>query len=109
MPIHDHHPAFRGRAFFWGGIGLGLLLVASLLTHKFGLMAGSAKVAEGPAWMERQGSKIVIPVDSPLRSRLTVAPASADSVSLRLTLPAMGDSDPARTASAQWNLHWRPI
>jgi membrane fusion protein, heavy metal efflux system len=99
MPIHDHHPALRGRAFFWGGIGLGVLLVALLLTHGFGLMGGSAKVAEGPAWIERQGSKIVIPAGSPLRSRLTVAPASADSVSLRLTLPGMVESDPARTAS----------
>jgi cobalt-zinc-cadmium efflux system membrane fusion protein len=99
MPIHDHHPAFRGRAFFWGGIGLGLLLVAFLLTHGFGLMGGAAKVAEGPAWMERQGTKIVIPEGSPLRSRLAVARASADSVNLKLTLPGLVESDPARTAS----------
>jgi membrane fusion protein, heavy metal efflux system len=99
MPIHDHHPAFRGRAFFWGGIGLGLLLVAILLTHGFGLMGGAAKVAEGPAWMERRGTKIVIPEGSPLRSRLAVARASADSVNLRLTLPGLVESDPARTAS----------
>jgi cobalt-zinc-cadmium efflux system membrane fusion protein len=99
MPIHDHHPAFRGRAFFWGGIGLGVLLVAILLTHGFGLMGGAAKVAEGPAWMERRGTKIVIPEGSPLRSRLAVARASADSVNLRLTLPALVESDPARTAS----------
>jgi cobalt-zinc-cadmium efflux system membrane fusion protein len=98
MPIHDHQPAFRGRAFFWGGIGLGVLLVAFLLTHGFGLMGGSAKVAEGPAWMERQGNKILVPEGSPLRSRLTVAPASADSVSVRLTLPGVVESDPARTA-----------
>jgi cobalt-zinc-cadmium efflux system membrane fusion protein len=109
MPIHDHHPAFRGRAFFWGGIGLGVLLVAFLLTHGFGLMGGSPKVAEGPAWMERQGNKIVIPVGSPLRSRLTVAPASADSVSLRLTLPGMVESDPARTASVIPQLSGRVI
>jgi cobalt-zinc-cadmium efflux system membrane fusion protein len=99
MPIHDHHPAFRGRAFFWGGIGLGLLLVAFLLSHGFGLMGGAAKVAEGPAWMQRQGTKIVIPEGSPLRSRLAVARASADSVNLRLTLPGLVESDPARTAS----------
>jgi membrane fusion protein, heavy metal efflux system len=109
MPIHDHQPAFRGRAFFWGGIGLGVLLVAFLLTHGFGLMGSSAKVAEGPAWMERQGNKIVIPAGSPLRSRLTVAPASADSVSLRLTLPGMVESDPARTASVVPQLSGRVI
>jgi cobalt-zinc-cadmium efflux system membrane fusion protein len=99
MPIHDHHPAFRGRAFFWGGIGLGLLLTAFLLTHGFGLMRGAAKVAEGPALMVRLGNKVVIPEGSPLRSRLAVAPASADSVNLRLTLPGLVESDPARTAS----------
>jgi cobalt-zinc-cadmium efflux system membrane fusion protein len=98
MPIHDHQPAFRGRAFFWGGIGIGLLLIAILFTHGFGLIGGSAKVAEGPAWMERQGNKILIPEGSPLRSRLTVAPASANSVSRRLTLPGMVEADPARTA-----------
>jgi cobalt-zinc-cadmium efflux system membrane fusion protein len=109
MPIHDHHPAFRGRAFFWGGIGLGILLVAFLLTHGFGLMGGAAKVAEGPAWMERRGEKIVIPEGSPLRSRLTVAPASADSVSVRLTLPGVVESDPARTASVVPQLSGRVI
>jgi membrane fusion protein, heavy metal efflux system len=109
MPIHDHKPAFRGRAFFWGGIGLGLLLVAALLTHGFGLMGGAAKVAEGPVWMERQGNKIVIPEGSPLRSRLTVAPASVDTVNLRLTLPGMVESDPARTASVIPQLSGRVI
>jgi membrane fusion protein, heavy metal efflux system len=98
MPIHDHHPALRGRAFFWGGIGLGVLLVAFLLTHGFGLTGGTAKVAEGPAWIKRQGNQILVPEGSPLRSRLTVAPASADSISVRLTLPGMVESDPARTA-----------
>jgi cobalt-zinc-cadmium efflux system membrane fusion protein len=98
MPIHRHQPAFRGRVFLWGGIGLGLLLIAVLLTHGFGLIGGAAKVSDGPAWMERQGNKILVPEGSPLRSRLTVAPASADSVSLRLTLPGMVESDPARTA-----------
>jgi cobalt-zinc-cadmium efflux system membrane fusion protein len=98
MPIHDHHPALRGRAFFWGGIGLGVLLVAFLLTHGFGLTGGTAKVADGPAWIKRQGNQIFVPEGSPLRSRLTVAPASADSISVRLTLPGMVESDPARTA-----------
>ena len=98
MPIHDHQPAFRGRAFFWGGIGLGLLLVAALLTHGFGLMGGAAKATPEPAWMVRQGNKIVIPEGSPLRSRLTVAPASADSIQAKLVLPGVVESDPARTA-----------
>ncbi len=99
MPIHDHQPAFRGRAFFWGGIGLGLLLVAALLTHGFGLTGRAAKPEEGPAWMVRQGEKIVIPEQSPLRSRLAVAAAAAEPVSTKLLLPAVVESDPARTAN----------
>jgi membrane fusion protein, heavy metal efflux system len=109
MPIHDHQPAFRGRAFFWGGIGLGVLLVAVLLTHGFGLMGGSAKVAEGPAWMVRQGNKIEVPEGSPLRSRLRVAPAAAESVKPKLTLPGMVESDPARTAGVIPQLSGRVI
>ena len=98
MPIHDHQPAFRGRAFLWGGIGLGLLLVAALLTHGFGLMGAAAKATPESVWMVRQGSKIVIPEGSPLRSRLTVAPASADSIQAKLVIPGVVESDPARTA-----------
>jgi membrane fusion protein, heavy metal efflux system len=109
MPIHDHHPAFRGRAFFWGGIGSGLLLMAVLLTHGFGLMGATAKVTEGPAWMVRQGNKIVIPEGSPLRSRLTISPASADSVKPKLVLPGMVESDPARTATVIPQLSGRVI
>jgi cobalt-zinc-cadmium efflux system membrane fusion protein len=88
---------------------LGILLVAVLLTHGFGLLSGSAKVAEGPVWMVRQGNKIVIPEGSPLRSRLTVAPASADSVSAKLVLPALVESDPARTATVIPQLSGRVI
>jgi membrane fusion protein, heavy metal efflux system len=109
MPIHEHQPAFRGRAFFWGGVGLGSLLVAVLLTHGFGLMGGTAKVTEGPAWMVRQGNKIVIPEGSPLRPRLTLSPASTNSIEPKLALPGMVESDPARTATVVPQLSGRVI
>jgi cobalt-zinc-cadmium efflux system membrane fusion protein len=109
MPIHDHKPAFRGRAFFWGGIGAGLLLAAALLTHGFGLMGGSARATDGPAWMVRQGNKIVVPDGSPLRSRLTTAPASADSTQPKLVLPGVVEADPARTAAVIPQLGGRVI
>ncbi len=109
MPIHEHQPAFRGRAFFWGGIGLGLLLVTVLLTHGFGLMGGTAKVTEASAWMVRQGNKIVIPEGSPLRPRLTISPASADSIEPKLALPGTVESDPARTATVIPQLSGRVI
>jgi cobalt-zinc-cadmium efflux system membrane fusion protein len=109
MPIHDHQPAFRGRAFFWGGIGLGILLVVLLLTHGFGLWSGKAKAAAEPAWMLRQGDKIVIPEGSPLRSRLTVAAASAEAIGSTLSFPGAVETDPARTASVVPQLSGRVI
>jgi membrane fusion protein, heavy metal efflux system len=99
MQIHDHAPNAWGRSFFWGGIVLGGLLVAAFLTDGFGLLS-SRKVADsGPAMLERQGDKIVIPASSPLRKRLTVTPVHAESVSAKLLLPATVESDPARTAA----------
>jgi cobalt-zinc-cadmium efflux system membrane fusion protein len=99
MPIHDHEPSFQGRAFLWGGIGLGLLFVAALFTHGFGLMHGPAKGAEPPALMVRQGDRLVVPEGSALRNRLTVEPAQAQAVDSKLKLPAVIESDPARTAA----------
>jgi cobalt-zinc-cadmium efflux system membrane fusion protein len=109
VPIHDHQPAFRGRAFLWGGIGLGLLLVLVLLTHGFGLLGGAPKVDTGPAWMERRGDKIFIPEGSPLRPRLVIEPAAADAVTPTLTLPGVVESDPARTASVLPQLSGRIV
>jgi membrane fusion protein, heavy metal efflux system len=99
MPIHEHEPNSRGRAFLWGGVGLGLLFLAALLTRGFGLLGGSGKAAEGPESMVRQGDKIIIPEGSALRARLSVQPASVQAVNPKLVLPAIVESDPARTAS----------
>jgi cobalt-zinc-cadmium efflux system membrane fusion protein len=99
MPIHDHQPNFWGRAFFWGGIALGALLLAALLTRGFGLWSGAGHGDEGPALMLRQGNKIMIPEGSPLRERLSVIAAEAQTVSSPLVLPGIVESDPARTAA----------
>jgi cobalt-zinc-cadmium efflux system membrane fusion protein len=109
MPIHDHQPAFRGRAFFWGGIILGVLLVAVLLTHGFGLLRPASKSDDAPAWSVRQGDKILVPEGSPLRARLSVAAAAAVPVNARLVLPAMVEADPARTATVIPQLSGRVI
>jgi membrane fusion protein, heavy metal efflux system len=98
MQIHDHAPNAWGRSFFWGGIVLGVIVVAASLTHGFGLLVEPAATPE-PAMLERHGDKIVIPEKSPLRQRLGVAPAEAKPIDPQLILPAVVESDPARTAA----------
>jgi cobalt-zinc-cadmium efflux system membrane fusion protein len=99
MAIHDHQPSSRGRAFFWGGIGLGLIFLAALFTHGFGLLGPSVKGGGPPDLMTRQGDKILVPEGSALRNRLSMMPALVEPVSAKLLLPAVVESDPARTAA----------
>jgi membrane fusion protein, heavy metal efflux system len=99
MPIHDHEPSFQGRAFLWGGIGLGVLFLAAIFTHGFGLLNGSGKGAEPSPLMVRQGDQILVPEGSALRNRLTVEPAAVQPLDPKLVLPAIVESDPARTAN----------
>jgi cobalt-zinc-cadmium efflux system membrane fusion protein len=108
MPIHDHQPTRRGGAFLWSGIGLGILLLAVLLTHGFGLFSGGKAAAE-PDLMTRQGDKILVPEGSALRSRLSVITAAAQPVKPKLQLPAVVESDPARTAAVLTPLSGRLI
>jgi cobalt-zinc-cadmium efflux system membrane fusion protein len=99
MPIHDHEPSFRGRAFLWGGVGLGVLFLIALLTRGFGLLGGSGKGEQEPALVIRRGDQIFVPEGSALRSRLTVTPAVAQPVNPRYVVPAAIESNPARTAN----------
>ena len=109
MPIHDHEPTLRGRAFLWAGIGLGLLFLCAFLTRGFGLLGGSAKGEDGPELMVRQGDKILVPQGSALRNRLTIQAASAQAVSAKMVLPGIVESDPARTVAVMTPLSGRLI
>ncbi|MGA7823173.1 MAG: efflux RND transporter periplasmic adaptor subunit [Steroidobacteraceae bacterium] len=93
---HDHEPNRRGRAFFWGGIAAGVVVVVLLLTHGFGLLRPRPAAEEPPA-LVHQGDRIFIPEHSPLRQRLTVAPATAQEQSAVVTAPGMVEADPTRT------------
>ena len=59
--------------------------------------------------MVRQGDKILVPEGSALRGRLSVMPAPTQAVSAKLTLPAIVESDPARTAAVLTPLAGRLI
>ncbi len=109
MPIHDHEPSLQGRTFLWGGVGVGVVFLAALLTHGFGLFSGAGKGEEPPALMVREGDRIVVPEGSALRKALTVQPATARPVNARLTLPAIVESDPARTTAVLTPLSGRLV
>jgi cobalt-zinc-cadmium efflux system membrane fusion protein len=109
MPMHDHEPNLQGRAFLWGGIALGILVAAALLTHGFGLLRGSNKTDEAPALILHQGDKIIVPEGSALRARLSIMPASAEPVRPRMVLPGIVESDPARTAAVLTPLSGRLV
>jgi cobalt-zinc-cadmium efflux system membrane fusion protein len=96
--IIDQPATPRGRAFLWGGLVLGVLFVLLLYTHGFGLFAGQ-RTPEAPPLVEQRGASLFVPETSALRSRLTVATVAAVPVSGRLLLPAVVESDPARTAA----------
>jgi cobalt-zinc-cadmium efflux system membrane fusion protein len=99
MNIEEHAATTRGRAFLWGGIVLGLILAAALMTHGFGLLGAGKATSSEATPLIRQGERIIVPEGSPLRSRLTVSPARAEEISAKLVLPGIVESDPARTAA----------
>ncbi len=93
---HEHEPNPRGRAFFWGGIAAGVVVLLLLFTHGFGLLL-PRPAAEAPPALVHQGSRIFIPERSPLRQRLSVEPAPAEEKSAVLIAPGVVEADPTRT------------
>ena len=109
MELDNHTPTARGRAFFWGGIVLGVLLLVSLLTHGFGLLGNRNAGPEQAPSMVRQGNQIIVPAGSTLRERLTVMPAQVESVRAKLSFPAVVESDPTRTSTVLTPLSGRVL
>jgi len=114
MEKHDHHEheegegqaahadehalSPRGRAFFWGGIGAGLLLVVLLLTQGFGLWGARSAGREAPA-LVHQGERILVPESSALRQKLLIEAAPVDERAVLIQAPGIVEADPARTVN----------
>ena len=80
MQTSDHAANAWGRSFLWGGTVLGALLLAALLTGGFGLLRGGKNAQSEAPMMVRRGEQIIVPESSPLRKRLEVTAALADSL-----------------------------
>jgi cobalt-zinc-cadmium efflux system membrane fusion protein len=109
MELDDHTPNARGRAFLWGGIVLGVIVLLALLTHGFGLLGGRNGGPQEAPPIVREGNRIIVPPGSSLRERLTVMPAQVDSIRQKLLLPAIVESDPKRTSAVLSALSGRVV
>ncbi len=94
---HHHHGSMRiGGGYLWAGVAVGIVIIGVLYASKAGLFGGK-EAPPPPAAFQRQGDKIVIPADSPLRSRIAFAPAATRSIGGKLSVPGMVEADPSRT------------
>ena len=96
MDQHHHGSMRVGGRYLWAGIAVGLLIIGVLYASKAGWFSGKEPPPPPPA-LQRQGEKIVIPADSPLRSRIAFAPAATRTIGGKLSVPGMVEADPART------------
>ena len=99
MTLDNRSTPLRGGIFLWGGLALGIALVAALLTRGFGLVAVERGAGSDVRIVVHQGNKIIVPEGSPLRERLLVVPAPSEPVSTKLVLPGVVEADPARMAA----------
>jgi cobalt-zinc-cadmium efflux system membrane fusion protein len=94
------------RSLMRPGVVLSLILFAALTTGGYRFIlnsSGGPARAQAPEKRESaphlitEGSRIVIPEGSPLRSKLTVEAVGEKEIQRTLALPAMVEADPART------------
>jgi len=100
MPVDQHHHGSMrvGGRYLWAGIAVGLLIIGGLYAGKAGWFGGKEAPPPAPA-LQRQGDKIVIPAESPLRSRIAFAPAATRLIGARFSVPGQVEADPARTVA----------
>jgi cobalt-zinc-cadmium efflux system membrane fusion protein len=98
VELHDHTPTPRARAFLWGAVLGGVLLLVLFLTHGFGLLAPRVGAPE-PAALVHEGAAVHVPEGSALRGQITLQRAEGQPVRPQLHLPAVIEADPARTVA----------
>ena len=74
-------------------------VAAALLLATAGCQRADIKATTPAAEFQREGSLVVIPEQSPLRSRLSFDSARADTVQSQLSAPAVVEADPQRFAN----------
>jgi membrane fusion protein, heavy metal efflux system len=95
-------PTRRARSLVFLLIGLALGIAADRLLvapteHQDSVRIDAQAVPRAQAPFSRIGNRITVPPDSLLRSQLVVADVASKEVARTLVLPAMVESDPART------------
>jgi membrane fusion protein, heavy metal efflux system len=94
------HPLQRAASAF----GFILLVAAAgagyyyMASRSNGLRAQEPSLHDTASFYTVEGSRITVPATSPLRMRLDIAEIQDRSISRNLTLPAVVEADPARTA-----------
>src|SRR5471032_2299012 len=84
-----------------GAAAIALSPVLLMLMSLAGCHSASAGAAQEAApMMVRQGERITVPANSPLRARLSVGAVAASAAAHAVTLPAVAEADKARDARA---------
>jgi cobalt-zinc-cadmium efflux system membrane fusion protein len=90
-------------------MGVGTTLVLILLAiaagvgiyrttfHQAGVDIHAQESPQPPTFLVKEGSRIIVPDNSPLRNKLTIEPVEERDVQRTLSLPAVVEADPART------------
>jgi cobalt-zinc-cadmium efflux system membrane fusion protein len=76
------------------GAGFG---VYRLTSHWSAADIRAQEAPQEPTFLIRQGSRIIVPENSPVRNKLQIEPVEERDVQRTLTLPAVVEADPART------------
>src|SRR5471032_196277 len=83
-----------------GAAAIALSPVLLMLMSLAGCHSASAGAAQEAApMMVRQGERITVPANSPLRARLSVGAVAASAAAHAVTLPAVVEADPARSVN----------